>query len=136
MSGPDVPKEPKPSAAYLKKLKDEYKAKKALEKAEPEPEVKPPEQEKGKCSSKTKCFCKCFSKPAKASRMVVYTMQTIADGKTKEDVEAAHEQMASKAAAAGFTSWRRPRLAAAALPSPPSRHCATLACLHPCPFPA
>jgi len=105
---PCVPKEPKPSTAYVKKLKDEYKAKKALEKAaeepepepEPEPEVKPPEQKKswGGC-------CKCFLKPAEASRMVVHTMQTIADGKTKEDVEAAHEQMASKAAAAGFTSW-------------------------------
>merc|ERR1719181_52852 len=106
MSGPVYPKEPKPSTAYVNKLKEEYKAKKAAEEPEPkpepepEPEVKPPEQKTswGGC-------CKCFSKPAPAPRIVVHTMQTIADGKTKEDVEAAHEQMASKAAAAGFTSW-------------------------------
>jgi len=40
-----------------------------------------------------------------APKMVVCALQSIADGKTKEDVEAAHEHIASKAKAAGFTNW-------------------------------
>ena len=38
-----------------------------------------------------------------APKMIVCALQSIADGKTKADVDAAHEHVASKAKAAGFT---------------------------------